>query len=48
MLRLKPVEAHATAKRFDGGAVKVELVFQPQDAVRLSDQLVNAILRNGR
>jgi hypothetical protein len=45
---LWPVEAHATAQRFDGGAVKVEIVFQPKAAARISDQLVNALLPNGR
>jgi hypothetical protein len=46
--RLRPAEAHATASRFDGGAVKLEIVFQPQSAARLTDQLVNALLPNGR
>jgi hypothetical protein len=46
--RLRPAEAHATASRFDGGAVKLEIVFQPQSAALLTDQLVNALLPNGR
>jgi hypothetical protein len=46
--RLRPAEAHATASRFDGGAVKLEIVFQPQSAAMLTGQLVNALLPNGR
>jgi hypothetical protein len=46
--RLRPAEAHTTASRFDGGAVKIEFVFQPQSAALLTDQLVNALLPNGR
>lgn len=45
----QPVPALATARRLDGsGAVTMQIVLQPQDAGRFSDQLVNALLRNGR
>lgn len=44
----KPVDIHATAARFDGGAVKIELVLQPQAAAKLSDQIVNALVRDAR
>lgn len=40
-----PLIGHTTARRFDGGAVKLEIVFQPQDAAQLTDQLVNALIR---
>ena len=43
-----PVRADATARRMDGNAVKLELVFQPQDAAQLTDQFVTALIRNGR
>lgn len=41
----RPIPVHATAAIFDGGSVKIEFVFQPQDARRLADQLVFAIVR---
>ncbi len=44
----QPVPAHATARKFDGGAIKIEVVLQPQDAAKLTDQLVNALIRNNR
>jgi hypothetical protein len=40
----QPVPAVATAARFDGEAVKIELVMQPQDAAHLADQIVNALV----
>ncbi len=39
-----PARAIATAERFDGGQVKIELVLQPDDAAKLADQLLHAIL----
>ncbi len=39
-----PVRAIATAERFDGGQIKIELVMQPDDAAKLADQLVRALL----
>ena len=39
-----PARAIATAERFDGGQIKIELVMQPDDAAKLADQLLHAIL----
>jgi len=43
-----PVRADATARRVNGNAVKLELVFQPEAAAQLTDQIVHALVRNGR
>jgi hypothetical protein len=43
-----PVRADAIARRVNGNAVKLELVFQPEDAARLTDQIVHALVRDGR
>ena len=43
-----PVELYATASKFDGGAIKIELVLQPEDAAKLADQLVNALIQKNR
>ncbi len=39
-----PARAIATANRFDGGQVQIVLVMQPQDAAKLADELVRALL----
>lgn len=42
------VRAHATAARYDGGAVKIEIVFQPEAAAKLVDQMIVSLIGNGR
>ncbi len=39
-----PARAIATAERFDGGQIQIVLVLQPDDASKLADQLLHAIL----
>lgn len=45
----EPVPCYATAARYDGGAVKIEIVLaQPDGAVKLADQMVDAVVSKNR
>ena len=41
-----PIPAVALAARYDGGALKIEIVFQPEAAERLADEIANAVIES--
>jgi len=47
-LARQPVKVDATVRRGSGNAVILEIVFLPESAAQLTDQIVHALVRNGR